>query len=413
MVPFRSPKISSSYGENNDENEDNEDKDHSFLMYAQKLNNNAAMCIEIGYYEKATQSLQKALEFSQKQSDESLIEVCTCNGCKTDGCIDFAADFKLTKGKDVSRRRHSYCGHEDYPSSDEEDLYVRKKNVSKEKKNKLSHSISHPKLKKMSEEERYRPSHKGKTSWSISDEFCEEEVDRYEDEDETIHKSPIRVVRVGHSMGSSLFLIITFNLALTLHLEVASTHSKKHYNSESAKKALLFYDLASADETRLLSDSGNYWDSSSSIRFNTILKSNLNQLYQYLPEMSLPIAHSLESSVVNAIDEESDRTGGNSSSRNSRWSSETKTMNKSNKGSTSSSSNIMPIPRSRSRAYSESSSSRRMSRSSERLSGGKSQKGKASPLRSAENLQKAQGDISPASNDYYSGSGSDSDPDYF
>lgn len=419
MVSSRSTKISSTRDvrTDEDENEDIEDKDHSFLMYAQKLNNNAAMCIEIGYYEKAKQSLQKALEFSQKQSDESLIEVCNCDGCQTDGCIDFAADFspddfKLTKGNDLSRRRHSSA--EDYPSSDEEELYVRNKSVSKEKKNKLSHSISHPKLKKMSQEERNRP-HKGNSSWSISDEFCEQEVDRYEDDDDAIHKSPIRVVRVGHSMGSSLFFIITFNLALTLHLEVASGHSKKRYNSKSAKKALLFYDLASAHETRLLSDSGNYWDSSSSIRFNTILNSNLHQLFQYLPEMSHPAAHSLESRVLNAIDEETDRTGGYTSSGSSRWTSETKPMSKS-RGSTSSSSSMpVPMPRSKSRDYSETSNNRRMSRSTKRLSGtGRklSRKGKSSPLRSAENLQNAPDDMAPARDDFCT-SGSDSDPDYF
>lgn len=421
MVSSRSTKISSTrdvrtHEDDYDENEDKDDKDHSFLMYAQKLNNNAAMWIEIGYYEKATQSLQKALEFSQKQSDESLIEVCDCDGCQTDGCIDFAADFstddfKVTKGNNLSKRRHSSA--EEYPSSDEEDLYVRKKSVSKEKKNKLSHSISHPKLKKMSQEERNRP-HKGQSSWSISDEFCEQEVDRYEDEDDAIHKSPIRVLRSGHSMGSSLFFIITFNLALTLHLEVASTHSKKRYNSKSAKKALLFYDLASAHETRLLSDSGTYWHSSSSIRFNTILNSNLHQLFQYLPEMSLPTAHSLESRVLHAIDEETDRTDGYSSSGSSRWMSETKPMSKS-RGSTSSSSSMpMPMPRSKSRDYSESSNTRRMSRSTNRLpgTGRSSRKGKSSPSRSAENLQNAFGDMTPDRDDI-STSGSDSDPEYF
>ena len=112
-------------------------------------------------------------------------------------------------------------------------------------------------------------------------------------------------------MGSTLFLIITFNLALTSHLEVAVSHSKKRFDSSSAKKALLFYEMTSDYERRILSDSKT-WDPLASIRFNTILSSNLSQLLQFLPENSLPTARGLISSTSKFIDEQTELLTGRS-----------------------------------------------------------------------------------------------------
>ena len=284
---------------------DANEKDQTYLVYAQKLNNNAAMCIEIGYFEKATQSLQKALEFSQKLSDENFIEVCECKPCGQDGNIDFAADFAPADGTLAAATR----GHDD-ELSDEEEYDSRRRNMSREDIHLLTKSISNPKVQKV-QKGRQRRRNSMNACWSIEDDFCEDELNRQEEENDEIYKRPIRIQREGCSMGSTLFLIITFNLALTSHLEVAVSHSKKRFDSSSAKKALLFYEMTSDYERRILSDSKT-WDPLASIRFNTILSSNLLQLLQFLPENSLPTARGLISSTSNFIDEQTELLTGRS-----------------------------------------------------------------------------------------------------
>lgn len=59
-------------------------------LYAQKLNNSAALCIEIGHYDRAIISLTKALRLSREQSDESILCSCRCKDCSLDGCIAYS-----------------------------------------------------------------------------------------------------------------------------------------------------------------------------------------------------------------------------------------------------------------------------------------------------------------------------------
>ena len=299
-----------------DESSDgNVDRDYDALMYAQKLNNNAAMCIEIGYYERATKSLQKALEVSQKIGDRTLTQVCRCDGCAIDGNIDFSADFAPSTGihntRGIEATGKRYDGGDD-ETSDDDSCYAPPKRVSGSKLALLTKSISQPKLQKVSPHEKNTSANGSfNSSWSLKDEYCEQELDE-EDRDDEIYKRPIRVVRESHTMGSSLFLIITFNLALTHHLEVAASKNHKSHNSKSAKKTLLFYELSSTYETRLTKGSSNYWDSLSSIRFNTILNNNLNHLLKILPDKYLSAAHRLLSNVSIAFDDESERFSGTS-----------------------------------------------------------------------------------------------------
>ena len=116
-------------------------------------------------------------------------------------------------------------------------------------------------------------------------------------------------------MGSTLFLVITFNLALTHHLEVAAARNQNRYSPKSAMTAHMFYALANSYESRMVSDPNSSWDSLSSIRFNTILTSNVNQLLPFLPERSLRSARDLVSKVVKSIDVEMRLLSGRSSRR--------------------------------------------------------------------------------------------------
>jgi len=453
----RSSLVSPSFvmSKNGDKSYEDDDKDHAHLLYAQKLNNNAAMCIEIGYYERAIQSLKKALKFSEKRSDESLKHACRCDGCKADGCIDFADDFasnKLTqhsgmpvassdeessddedeyvpktaagndKGalilKSISQPRiqrilpierngsrggkgenaswgtkDEYCddeedlkkykkalkfsekrsderltqhsgmpvasrstrGNDDEESSDYEDECVPETAAGNDKCAFIIKSISQPRVQKISPDER-NVSKVGKgenASWNIKDEYCDDEdlEEEYKSRDDEIYKRPIRVSREGHPMGSSLFLIITFNLALAHHLEVATTYNDKSYNPKSTKKALLFYELSSAYESNLLADSNKYWRSISSVRFNTILNNNLNQVRPMLPDKCLPAFHQLLSNVSDAIDKGTEQL----SARTNRESKSSSRKSKSSGGSLKSSSGRSSLSHSKSSSSSRSS----------------------------------------------------------
>ncbi|OEU07244.1 hypothetical protein FRACYDRAFT_251297 [Fragilariopsis cylindrus CCMP1102] len=89
-------------------------------LYAQKLNNRAALCIEIGHYDRAIASLAKALRLSagnnhsssdqhqhQRQHPHQEEErqqyqhrpqpVCRCNYCSLDGCIAYSESISATE----------------------------------------------------------------------------------------------------------------------------------------------------------------------------------------------------------------------------------------------------------------------------------------------------------------------------
>eukprot|EP00536_Pseudo-nitzschia_multiseries_P005583 jgi/Psemu1/12926/gm1.12926_g len=284
--------------------------DNAHLLYAQKLNNNAAMCIEIGYYERAIQSLQGALKCSQKQSDESLRQVCRCRECRVDGCTDFSADFASETAGRACKPTISIgdtAGFDEDESSDDEFDYVRnRRNLSDKDISSMARSISHPKVQKVVRPDGHNSSSEGNNApWSIKDEYCDEE--RKEHQDQEIYKRPIRVTREGHPMGSSLLLVITFNLALAHHLEVTTTYNHRSYDPKVAQKTLCFYQLTSTYEKKVLEDATNCWDSLSSVRLNTILKNNLHQLLYMVPDECVQATHRLVSTILNAIDNETDR----------------------------------------------------------------------------------------------------------
>ena len=68
-------------------------------VYAQKLNNVASMCLEIGHYDKAIASLGKALRLSEVHMVDQLMDrsqACTCSDCSLDGCLTFSeAEFNV------------------------------------------------------------------------------------------------------------------------------------------------------------------------------------------------------------------------------------------------------------------------------------------------------------------------------
>jgi len=137
------------------------------------LNNVAAACIEIGQYDKGISSLSKALRLSEMHIPDQLFDrslACTCFNCSLDGCITHTENDSSVELFD----------HQNNKSNDD--------NASK--------NIMH--------------------------------VDRHS----TIYRRPIRVppksIQEKHNMGSTLFLILTFNLAMAHHLKVVSIINNKN-----------------------------------------------------------------------------------------------------------------------------------------------------------------------------------------
>ena len=178
--------------------------------YAQKLNNLSAACIELGKHDKAIESLGKALKLSELHTTDQLLDrsqACACRDCSLDGCIaNSVTDLNLVKLFDIS-------------------------NNGKTKNRKMKES-------------------RKRTATDI-------------DEPPILHRRPIRIpkrtIREGHNMGSTLFLIITFNLALAHHLKALKTDSSSF--SSSSRNLLLH-------STVQLYELANNWKFPSSQRSN-------------------------------------------------------------------------------------------------------------------------------------------------
>jgi len=177
-------------------------------VYAQKLNNIAASCIEIGQYDRAISSLGKALRLSEMHIPDQLFDrsqVCTCFNCSLDGCIrhtennpDFNVSVKL-----IDQNNNK--------SNDNDNVALMKNMMHVD-----SHSI--------------------------------------------IYRRAIRVppksIQEEHNMGSTLFLIITFNLAMAHHLKTVSIINKNassHSRSDTTRlihHTIQFYLLANDWQNR-------------------------------------------------------------------------------------------------------------------------------------------------------------------
>ena len=206
-------------------------------MFVQQLNNSAAMCIEIGQYDRAIASLAKALRLSELHVDNQTKDACLCHDCSLDGCI-------------------SYSENTPYASV---------------------------------------PIATNNTANTTS-----------------IYRRPIRVtsrsILEGHIVGSTLFLIIIFNLAMAHHLRAVTTTSSEEACQAKLKNTLKLYELANSwqhrdnceecdseddDELMYVSDSDNCSEqehqqqqqqSYHSIRFNMIIYNNLSHIHQSLSD---------------------------------------------------------------------------------------------------------------------------------
>lgn len=113
-----------------------------------------------------------------------------------------------------------------------------------------------------------------------------------------VYQQPIRVAREGHAMGSTLFLIIIFNLALAHHLDAIDSGHSKRERDKIIKKTLSLYQLAYNWQLKLLCKHNtvetkkynpkthSLCSSVTSIRFNMIIRNNLSQIHRLANDYS-------------------------------------------------------------------------------------------------------------------------------
>lgn len=186
-------------------------------LLAQKLNNRAAQCIEEGQYQNAIGNLVRALKLSEQSSMQfeengiSCMETeqsaCSCQFCSLDYCM-------------------TYC-----------------------------QQVSRTSATSMSDAEKNDNSGTGGGGY--------------------VYQQPIRVcpqtMEGGHSMGSVLPLILTFNLALSHHLEALATQS---FARSKLQRVLRLYELAyrwQIEEESVQAES---------LRFTMVIANNLGEIHR-------------------------------------------------------------------------------------------------------------------------------------
>ena len=231
---------------------------HLSYVYAQKLNNNAALCIECGQYDRAESTLTKALCLSKAHIQKTTMKVCKCYHCTLDGCIIFTEDSHRALNASATGRGTLDAIH---------------------------------------------VSNQDPTSSS-----CFSDISH---RDSYIYKRAIRVPCLktcdGHNMGPVLSLIIAFNLGLTRHLRAmeegghnaASTNAHKRAFLE---KSLRLYEVAYKCLTQCYSGSDNNdksrdgynieaIDDYSCLQFKMILFNNLCHIHRCLDGLNKSISN--------------------------------------------------------------------------------------------------------------------------
>lgn len=323
-------------------------------QYVKQLNNSAALCIEVGHYKRAISSLQKALRMSlaqqeqqQQQSvnvnvdddDERMLttaaaaEVCMCYQCTLDGCIAFSENNLPTIKNSMSIVSSSSSSSTSTSTStsitsrndSNNDNHNKYKNKNKRKRKAVSQAQA-PHICVLDDEGNTND-HTRCCNSNSNSKTDEENKSKATNKEYScccglygfIYKRPIRVCCSGeagqHDMGSTLFVVIIFNLAIAHHLYVINyncdcadnstsmtstdtTTTTTTTSSASASKAiaiatsrekvinktLQLYELAFNWQSKLFhqeqQESTTTTSTTSNIRFNMIIHNNLSQIYR-------------------------------------------------------------------------------------------------------------------------------------
>ena len=276
-------------------------------LYAQQLNNSAALCIEIGHFSRAIISLQKALELNRSHKKgwkDRGQQVCKCNRCTLDACIAFSENtpseattaFNGDNYSNSNTKRRKVC------------LSPKKDSAFWKPPAHLKQQQSIPKDQDDSDKENattIRTNIHKNISRSPRPQSHQECRDDNRGDDSVsggyIYRRPIRVSCEGHAMGSTLYLIVTFNLALAHHLQTVSSYTDNaEGRAKDVHRTLVLYELTYKWQLKLLCARNKNKDSNStkkgqlessqlsppsctavtSIRFNMMIRNNLSQIHR-------------------------------------------------------------------------------------------------------------------------------------
>ena len=271
---------------------------NALKIFAQRLNNSAALCIEVGRYDRAIFSLQRALRLSEKytkaeqrerEQGNSSIAPLSTRECSLDECIAFSdinnIHINASTSNPGSPARLTAAVHamanasaisaDNSNSNDQESNVVRHGN--KRRRVEIASVESNANGMKTTDVDNSPSTAQAENSTLDSD------TNLY-----YVYNRPIRVPRQDHEIGSVLFLIILFNLALAHHLKAslmsASLPSDDPHYRKTVKKALMLYQLVLEYWFKLQQKEQAslpcFTKSYNSLRFRMILQNNLGELYQ-------------------------------------------------------------------------------------------------------------------------------------
>jgi tetratricopeptide (TPR) repeat protein len=252
---------------------------NQLYVYAQQLNNNAALCIEHGHFERAITSLTKALRLSKAHIQETTMEVCRCYHCTLDGCIIFT--------EDSHRALHAQATGRDTLD--------------------VSYTANY---------------HEGSSLHS-----------QFPHTNSYIYRRPVRVptlnISDGHNMGPKLSLIIAFNLGLAWQLRAMEAGAHETANNAEAsrimflKKSLRLYEVAYKCLKHYYTCGNDAkTEESSGTQFKVILCNNLCQAHRCLYDSDNIIQNYLEemlSSLMFILKQKGEWTTGENDSNNARF----------------------------------------------------------------------------------------------
>lgn len=278
-------------------------------LYAQQLNNSAALCIEIGQYSRAITSLQKALELNKspkKGWKDRGQQVCKCYQCTLDACIAYSENtpseattaFRGHKFSQNNKKRRKVC-----LSSKQHSAFWKppanaqqRKPLPKEDDADNNDASTHS---NMSVLQSSKP--------QIHQELREDDCGNDANSGGYIYRRPIRIRCEGHAMGSTLYLIVTFNLALAHHLQTVRMYANNlEGRAKEVNRTLVLYELTYKWQLKLLCARDKIKASSTplstrreasasspspctavtSIRFNMMIRNNLSQIHRLVGDHS-------------------------------------------------------------------------------------------------------------------------------
>ena len=258
---------------------------NSLNVFAQRLNNSAALCIEVGQYDRAILSLQRALELSKNHMKDPEEEIKGERRPRNhqqfitlDGCISFSeANCLYTNATKSSSKSNTTTNTRTI--SDVVLSMVNATPATTRTTNGRIEAVSRGNKRRRIQIASSEPR---ASAFPVDSGVSSVRSGYY------VFTRPIRVPRRGQQVGSVLFLAILFNLALAHHLKATSLMNVRRSNpsdsmtrANSVQKALMLYRLILDYWSKLRMREGQNSTDFSSIRFRMILHNNLGQIYNW------------------------------------------------------------------------------------------------------------------------------------